>query len=87
MLQANFMLQIQSDIINFIQKSNIRLDDSFSVHNFPIYNEGQTLCQHRFWYFHEYWLILTIQTIPHKLQYKLASLYCGLRPILVYPNP
>ena len=39
---------------------------------------------------HENELMKTIQTIPHHNLYasfKLASLYCGLRLILVYPNP
>ena len=47
------------------------------------------LSQHRFWHCHENGLIKTIQTIPHNLyvSFKLASLYCGLRLILVYPNP
>ena len=44
---------------------------------------------HRFWPCHENELIKTIQTIPHNLyvSFKLSSLYCGLRLILVYPNP
>ena len=44
---------------------------------------------HRFWPCHENGLIKTIQTIPHNLyvSFILASLYCGLRIILVYPNP
>ena len=47
------------------------------------------LSLHRFWHCHENVLIKTIQTIPHNLyvSFKLASLYCGLRLILVYPNP
>ena len=47
------------------------------------------LSQHGFWHCHENGLIKTIQTIPHNLyvSIKLASLYCGLRLILVYPNP
>ena len=42
-----------------------------------------------FWHCHENRLIKTIQTIPHNLyvSFKPASLYCGLRLILVYPNP
>ena len=42
-----------------------------------------------FWHCHENRLIKTIQRIPHNLyvSFKLASLYCGLRIILVYPNP
>ena len=34
-------------------------------------------------------LIKMIQTIPHNLyvSVKLTSFYCGLRLILVYPNP
>ena len=45
--------------------------------------------QHGFWHCHEDGLNKTIQTIPHNLyvSFKLASLYCGLRLILVYPNP
>ena len=47
------------------------------------------LSLHRFWPCHEKGLIKTIQTIPHSLyvSLKLTSLYCGLRLILVYPNP
>ena len=46
------------------------------------------LSQHRFWPCHENGLIKTIQTIPHNLyvSFKFASLYCGLRLILVYPK-
>ena len=42
-----------------------------------------------FWPCHENGLTKTIQTIPHNLylSVKLTSLYCGLRIILVYPNP
>ena len=45
--------------------------------------------QHKFWHCHENGLIMTIQTIPPNLyvSVKLTSLYCGLRIILVYPNP
>ena len=47
------------------------------------------LSLHGFWHCHENRLIKMIQTIPHNLyvSFKLASLYCGLRLILVYPNP
>ena len=47
------------------------------------------LSLHGFWHCHVNGLIKTIQTIPHTLyvSFKLASLYCGLRLILVYPNP
>ena len=47
------------------------------------------LSLHRFWPCHENELIKTIQTIPHNLyaSFKLASLYFGVRLILVYPNP
>ena len=47
------------------------------------------LSQQRFWDCYENGLIKTIQTIPHNLyvSVKLTSLYCGLRLILVYPNP
>ena len=47
------------------------------------------LSQQRFWDCYENMLIKTIQTIPHNLyvSVKLTSLYCGLRLILVYPNP
>ena len=47
------------------------------------------LSLHRFWPCHENRLIKTIQTIPHNLyvSFKLAFIYCGLRLILVYPNP
>ena len=45
--------------------------------------------KHKFWHCHENGLIKTIQTIPHNLyvSVKFTSLYCGLRLILVYPNP
>ena len=47
------------------------------------------LSKQRFWHCYENGLIKTIQTIPHNLFviFKLTSLYCGLRLILVYPNP
>ena len=50
------------------------------------------LSLHKFWACHENGLIKsfkTIQTIPQNLyvSVKLTSLYCGLRIILVYPNP
>ena len=47
------------------------------------------LSKHGFWHYHENGLIKIIQTIPHNLNVsvKLTSLYCGLRLILVYPNP
>ena len=47
------------------------------------------LSPQRFWACHENGLIKTIQTIPHNLyvSFKLTSLYCGLRIILVYPIP
>ena len=47
------------------------------------------LSKHRFWHCHENRLIKTIQTIPHNLyvSVKSASLYWGLRLILVYPDP
>ena len=47
------------------------------------------LSPHRFWPCHENGLITTIQTIPHNLyvSFKSTSLYCGLRIILVDPNP
>ena len=47
------------------------------------------LSPQRFWAYHENGLIKTIQPIPHNLyvSFKLTSLYCGLRIILVYPNP
>ena len=47
------------------------------------------LSKQRFWHCHENRLIKTIQMIPHNLyvSVKLTSLYCGLRLILVYPNP
>ena len=47
------------------------------------------LSQHKFRHCHENGLIKTIQMIPPNLyvSFKLASLYCGLRLILVYPNP
>ena len=45
--------------------------------------------QRRFWHCNENGLIKTIQMIPHNLyvSVKFNSLYCGLRLILVYPNP
>ena len=47
------------------------------------------LSKQRFRHCYENGLIKTIQTIPHNLyvSVKLTSLYCGLRLILVYPNP
>ena len=47
------------------------------------------LSEQRFWHCYENGLIKTIQMIPHNLyvSVKLTSLYCGLRIILVYPNP
>ena len=47
------------------------------------------LSKQRFLHCHENRLIKTIQTIPHNLHVsvKLTSLYCGLRIILVYPDP
>ena len=47
------------------------------------------LSKHRFWHYHENGLIKKIQTIPNNLyvSVKSASLYHGLRIILVYPNP
>ena len=46
------------------------------------------LGQQWFWPCHVNGLIKTILEIPHNLyvSFKLASLYCGLRIILVYPN-
>ena len=47
------------------------------------------LSLHWLWPCYENGLIKTIQTIPHNLyvSVKFTSLYCGLRLILVYPNP
>ena len=47
------------------------------------------LIPHRFWPCHENRLVKTVQTIPHNLyvSFQSASLYCGLRIILVYLNP
>ena len=49
------------------------------------------LSQQRFWHCYENRLIQTIQTIPHThnllVSFKLTSLYCGLRLILVYLIP
>ena len=47
------------------------------------------LSKQRFWRCYETRLIKTVQRIPHNLyvSVKLTSLYCGLRLILVYPNP
>ena len=44
--------------------------------------------QQTFWHCFENGLIKTIQMIPHNLcvSFKSASLYCGLRLILVYPQ-
>ena len=41
-----------------------------------------------FWHCHENGHIKTIQTITHNLyvSFKLDSLYCGFRLILVYPD-
>ena len=47
------------------------------------------LSPHRFWPCHENRLINLIQIIAHNVyvSFYLTSLYCGLRIILVYPNP
>ena len=47
------------------------------------------LSQHEFWHCHGNRPIKTIQMIPYSLcvSFKLTSLDCGLRLILVYPNP
>ena len=47
------------------------------------------LSPHRLWPCNENRLVKTIQTIPQNLyvSVKLTSLYCGLRLILVFPNP
>ena len=47
------------------------------------------LSKHRFRHYYENVDIKTIQTIPNDLYEsdKLTSFYCGLRLILVYPNP
>ena len=47
------------------------------------------LSLHGFWHCHKNGLDETIQTIRHNLNvsFKLETLYCGLRLILVYPNP
>ena len=47
------------------------------------------LTQQRFGHCYENWLIKTIQTIPNSLDVSvmLTFIYCGLRIILVYPNP
>ena len=47
------------------------------------------LSKQRFRHCYENGLFKTIQTIPNNLHVsvKLTSLYCGLRLILVYPNP
>ena len=47
------------------------------------------LSKQRFWHCYENGLSKMIQRIPHNLyvSVKLTSLYCGLRIILVYPNP
>ena len=62
-----------------------------------IKNDGTTLTsmmndqlnQQRIWAWHEKRLNKKISMIPHNLHvsFKSASLYCGLRLILVYPNP
>ena len=47
------------------------------------------LSKQRFGHCYVNGIIKTTQTIPHNLyvSVKLTSLYCGLRLILVYPNP
>ena len=48
------------------------------------------LSKQRIRHCYENGIIKTIQTIPHNLcecLCELTSLYCGLRIILVYPNP
>ena len=51
------------------------------VHNSQIFNECQT-------YSAKVSTFIEMGTIPHNIfvSFKLASLYCGLRLILVYPN-
>ena len=44
---------------------------------------------HGFWHCYENGINKGVKTIRHNLyvSFNLASLYCGLRLILVYPNP
>ena len=53
------------------------------------YLTNTKVSQHRFSLCYENGLIKMIQTIPHNLylSVKLTFFYCGLRLILVYPNP
>ena len=45
------------------------------------------LSLHRLWPCHENGLVKTIQTIGHNLCVSFKLTYCGLRIILVYPDP
>ena len=58
-------------------------------HTSPIYDKLSTQTKYGFWHCHENGLIKAIEMTPHNLyvSFKSASLYCGLRLILVYPNP
>ena len=59
----------------------------FDSHNYPMKDQCK-LSEVEIWPCHDIGLIKTIQTMPHNLyvSFKLTSLYCGLRLILVYPN-
>ena len=69
----------ENDFKNDIKKTSTTLQ---SIMN-------DKLSPHRFWPCYANGLIKTIQKIPHNLyvSFKLTYLYCGLRIILVYPNP
>ena len=73
---------LQNYIINACCTGNFLCTTLQSIVNAKLSLQG-------FWHCHENRLIKTIQTIPHNLyvSFKSASLYCGLRLILVYPNP
>ena len=71
------------------QKLNLSCFNAFILNTILQSMKNVKLSPHRFWPCHEDGLIKTIQMIPHNIyvSFKLASLYCGLRLILVYPNP
>ena len=81
--QKSYQLRSQS-----IWTSEYTLKSSFMVTTLQFAMNAK-LSRQRFWQCHENGLIKTIQTIPQNLylSLKLTSLYCGLRLILVYPNP
>ena len=82
MYQSRKLLWI---VCNFF-KSEAKIETSLATFQSML---NAKLSLHRFWPCHENGLIKTIQAIPQNLyvSFKSTSLYCGLRIILVYPNP